>query len=147
MNVSGPDFQVTLSHKLHTLKMHELENDQTPRSGKHCEGLIKPVNSCSGKNGSRGLPSRKATNENCRGGKGPGQIWNALFCLVSYFSQDDLQAGVWKECPPRLATWSGSDPHVVTWLQRRGTMPGRPRGLPSAFGLDDYFPSLYIVQH
>lgn len=71
MNVSGPDFQVTLSHKLHTLKMHELENDQTPRSGKHCEGLIKPVNSCSGKNGSRGLPSRKKQQMKTAG---PGRI-------------------------------------------------------------------------
>lgn len=53
--VSGPDFQVTPNHKLHTLKMHWLENDQT-HSEKHSEGLIKSVNTSLGQMAHAALP-------------------------------------------------------------------------------------------
>ena len=51
--------------------------------------------------------------------------------------------------PAEAGHISKSDPHVVLWppnAEDEGNWPGRPQGLPPAFGFYVYFPSLYVVE-
>lgn len=54
-----------------------------------------------------------------------------------------------ERAPAEAGPTSKSDPHVVIWppnAEDEGNWPGRPQGLPPAFGFYVYFPSLYVAE-